>query len=67
MTARPLARRAADALRTAYRRVAMLEPERCPFCNLSTVERSRDHVRRTHPELDRPDPTARKRFEGAPG
>lgn len=67
MTARPLARRAADALRTAYRRVAMLEPERCPFCHLSTVERSRDHVRRMHPELDRSDPTARKRFEGAPG
>lgn len=67
MTARALARRAADALRTAYRRAAMLEPERCPFCHLNTVERSRDHVRRMHPELDRPDPTMRKRLEDVPG
>lgn len=61
------ARRALDRLRLTYRRVAMLEPERCPFCHLSTVERSRDHVRRVHPELDRPDPTARKRFDRAWG
>lgn len=67
MRAGHAARRAADCLRTAYHRAAMLEPERCPFCGISTAERSRAHIERAHPELARADPTVRPRFLGVWG
>lgn len=60
-------RRALDRLRLTYRRAAMLEPERCPFCGVSTVESSRAHMERSHPLAARSDPTARPRFDGAWG